>query len=450
MKLKLIILLLLALVILLLLYFFPLIPSGGKLSLQYNAEVDRNSGLIKISIKAENIEGSKVKFFAQQYEDWMNIGNLIAKDARGKELDVNQNSVTVIGDDFEHQVYNYEIDLSNAIQPITLFYSVKPGSYGRHGHRGYLSKEFGLVSAGQLFLLPETRQETEIRIQFNAPEDWNVVVPWQKKDSFYSPELLSASIEDSMNNTVIAFGNFTQKSRIINDFNVSVFSFFEWPEEHKQLISENAFKLFSYQSSLFGAKHENNFFAVFVPFAEDEGKVFGGLWSNGLGFEMPSSIERNWELYSHRIHHVFNAYEPFGMKEEGKSRWFTEATSSYYEIKSLSDLNFYDFNSHMKELYQQFKAEQPLFPNSILSEDYKKHYSELEFLHYRKAPIVAFLLDKEINLDEFIKFLYSKHGSNKNSFNVKKELEEFSGKSFDEFFAKYIEGTQEIKIKEFE
>ncbi|MEW6295400.1 MAG: hypothetical protein AB1467_03850 [Candidatus Diapherotrites archaeon] len=451
MKVKLTILLLLALIILLLLYsFLPSIPLKGKLSLQCNAAVGMESGLIEISIKAQNIEGHSIKFFAQQYSDWMNVGDLIVKDAIGKELDVNQNSVTVIGDDFEHQIYSYEIDLSSAVQPLTISYSVQPGTYGRHGHRGYLDKNFGLVSAGQLFLLPKTKQDAEIRISFNVPGDWQVITPWQKKEGFYAPELLSASIEDSMNNTVIAFGQFTQKSRIINDFNVTVFSFSRWPEEHKQLISENAFKLFSYQSSLFGAKHESSFFAVFAPFAEDGGKIFGALWSNGLGFEMPYSTERNWELYSHRIHHVFNSYEPFGMKEEGKSRWFTEATASYYEIKSLSSLGFYDFNAGMKELYQQFKAEQSLFSGSILSEDYNKHYSELEFLHYRKAPIVAFLLNKEINLDEFMKFLYKKYGGTGNSFNVKKELGEFSGKSFDEFFSKYVDGKEEIKIKEFE
>jgi len=65
----------------------------------------------------------------------------------------------------------------------------------------------------------------------------------------------------------------------------------------------------------------------------------------------------------------------------------------------------------------------------------------MEYLHYTKAPLVAYLIDEKIkkdtggkkDLDKFLKHIYDKYGMKRGAFNPKKELESFTGLDFGDF-----------------
>jgi predicted metalloprotease with PDZ domain len=209
-----------------------------------------------------------------------------------------------------------------------------------------------------------------------------------------------------------------------------------------------------YQLGLFGINQKWDYIVIFVPYASDKNRVFGGSWSFGQGFEMEIPTLRSWELLSHRFHHVFNSYYPFGMYMIKRSNgWFTEATASYYELKALASCGYYKLEDKLPRLkgdYDSLKSKH----DAPVSSEYKQRFQALEYLHYTKAPLVAYLMDKKIkedtkgkkDLDKFLKYIYSIHGAKRSAVNLKEELKQFTGIEFGDFFKKYVDGTESMEI----
>lgn len=227
-----------------------------------------------------------------------------------------------------------------------------------------------------MFPLDETNIN-KIAIEFKLPQSWEAVCPWKKDGDIFIIERdnyqYKFNMSDLLGEAVMGFGNFKMCQREINGFNIKIYTFSEWPDERINNICEQTFRLMKYQLELFGINQKWEYTVIFVPNATDEeSRVFGGSWSLGQGFEMEVSTLRRRELVSHRLHHTFNRYYPFGMHMVKKSDgWFAEATASYYEVKALASLGYYKLRDGMSRLKRDYDSLRPEY-DVPLSMDYKK------------------------------------------------------------------------------
>jgi predicted metalloprotease with PDZ domain len=425
----------------------------------YKVTIDNpKEGRINVIATFNKLPDSNLIISEQNFSEYLNLGGLKAKDEQGKILAIAITKGNATGPDrlYEQKVYKIS---SKGAKTVIVEYSVKPGTIGKHGHRGYLDEYFGLVPGSGVFLFPlDDTDINRIAVEFKLPEGWKVVCPWKSDKNIFVLEHSSyqynLNMADVLCEAIIGFGNFEMRSREINGFNIQIYAFSEWSDEHIHAICEQAFRLMEYQLELFGINQKWDYAVIFVPNAADKDRVFGGSWSLGQGFEMETPSLRSWELLSHRFHHVFNYYYPLGMYMIKKSSgWFLEATASYYEIKALASIGYYKLEnriSQLKDSYDSLKEK----CDAPLSTDYKQRFQTLEYLHYKKAPLVAYLMDEKIkkgtngekDLDKFLKYIYSEHGMKRSAVNLKEELEQFTGIDFNEFFKKYVDGIEPIEL----
>jgi len=415
-------------------------------------------GKIDVVATFNKVPDSNLIITEHDLSDYMNVAGLKAHNEEGQPLTINTASKVAesFGNLSEKRSYTIE---SKGAKAVTVEYYVKLGSLGKHGHMGYLDERFGLVSGHTIFLFPtEETTVNKITVDFKLPQGWEVVSPWEKDGDTFVIERnhhgYMFAMADLLGEAVIGFGSFKLRQKEINGFNIKIYAFSEWPDEHIDSICKQAFRCAQYQLDLFEINKKWDYTVIFVPNAADKDRVFGGSWSLGQGFEMEVSTTRGWELFSHRVHHVFNRDYPFGMDMTDKSsEWFLEATASYYEVKTLSSLGYYKLKDRIAKLksdYDSMKSEYDV----PLSVHHQKHSQSVEYLHYTKAPLVAYLMDEKIkkdthgekDLDKFLKYLYSEHGMHKSAINLKKELSQFTGIDFNEFFTKYVNGTKVIEL----
>lgn len=418
----------------------------------YKVVIDNPAdGLLNVIAIFNKLPDTDLAISERDAPEYLNLSGLKAEDEKKNQLAItttlrNKKKIYSIG--------------SKGLTRVSVEYSVHPGAVGRHGHIGYLDQRFGIICGKNIFLFPLDDQGIKkIAVEFSLPQGWQVVCPWEKEGDIFviDPERYRyrLNIPELLEESVMAFGSFKSRQRQVNGFNTKIYAFAEWPDERIDSICEQTFRLLKYQLDLFGAEQKWDYTVVYVPEANDrERRVFGGSWSLCLGFEMERPSLRRWELLSHRVHHIFNKYQPLAMQmKERSDKWFSEATASYYEAKALAALGYYKLKDRMSGLKRDYDFQRAEF-DTPLSTDYKKRGETVEYLHYKKAPLVAYLIDRKIkkdtqgrrDLDRFIRYLYSIYGTEKRVISLKEELNQFTGTDFSDFFAKYVDGTELIEF----
>ncbi|MCB4757671.1 MAG: hypothetical protein LHV69_11690 [Elusimicrobia bacterium] len=415
-------------------------------------------GRINVEAVFNKLPGSNLVIAEQEVFENLHLSGLNAKDEQGLFLPISYTVKKGLGFGRFSEKKVYTIESANA-KVVTVGYSVRPGAIGRHGHTGYLDERFGLVAGKSVFLFPPKESGiNKIAVEFKLPQGWEAVCPWKKDGDIFVIKRgnyrFRLNMSELLGEAVIGFGSFKVCQREVNGFNISVYTYAGWTDKQAGSICEQAFKLAKYQMDLFDVNEKWDYTVIFVPSAADKERVFGGCWALGQGFEMGVLTPRRWELFSHRVHHAFNKYSPFGMYMDKKSSgWFIEATASYYEIKSLASMGYYKQEDRLSRMLSAYEEKRPAY-DIPLSQDYKKLFETLEYLHYLKAPLVGYLIDEKIkkdtngtkDLDKFMKYIYFKHGMKKSAVRPKAELEEFTGSDFTAFFDKYVDGTELIEL----
>ena len=412
---------------------------------------DPARGLINVEVLFNEVPPGGLVLSELGSSGYLNLSGLKAKYGSGVPLEIRSYGEGKPG--FKKK----EHLIKNAAVGMKVEYAVRPGAVGRHGHIGYLDGRFGLIEGKNLFLFPrDAAGFNGITVEFKLPEGWEAVCPWKKTGGVFAIERdyygYGLDTRTVLDKAVIGFGNFRSCEKEIDGFKARIYAFSGWSPERSASICERAFKLTEYQVKLFGFNKRWDYTVIFVPEAADkERRVFGGSYSLGQGYEMEKLTSRRWELFSHRLHHVFNAYPPLGMSMD---TWFAEAGASYYEIKALSSLGYYKLEDRLFRLYGSYKSGRA-GNDAPLSSEPEPNSKKENFLHYTKAPLVAYLLDEKIkkntkgekDLDLFLRHIYSERAMRKGALNLREELEKFTGAGFGDFFEKYVDGAEKIKLK---
>jgi predicted metalloprotease with PDZ domain len=234
---------------------------------------------------------------------------------------------------------------------------------------------------------------------------------------------------------------------------------------------------------------------------EESSKIFGDLPYNdytfivnlrgGGGLEHLNSTALQWNrfgfaprarynaflnLVAHEFFHLWNVKRirpdvlgPFDYENENYTKllWVAEGATAYYEgvlmrrAGLISDKEFLDGKVSM---IQQLQARPGRFETSLEEASFDawiKYYRQDEnainnqISYYDKGEIVSMMLDLRIrkdsagvkSLDDVMRYLYdefSKKNRNYTPEDYQKVSEMMAGESLDDFFSKYVRGTEEI------
>lgn len=200
------------------------------------------------------------------------------------------------------------------------------------------------------------------------------------------------------------------------------------------------------------------------------------LQYNRFGFK-PETRYRNFlSLVAHEYFHLWNvkrirpdALGPFDYENENYTKllWVAEGGTAYYEsvlLRRAGLISDRDFLESKASTIQQLQNQPGRFETSLEEASFDawiKYYRQDEnavnnqISYYDKGDIVNMMLDVTIrsssggakSLDDVLRYLYNefyKKGRNYTPQDYQKAAEMAAGRPLDDFFTKYVRGTDEI------
>ena len=181
------------------------------------------------------------------------------------------------------------------------------------------------------------------------------------------------------------------------------------------------------------------------------------------------------KLVAHEYFHLWNVKRirpvelgPFNYDKENYTSllWVMEGFTSYYEKMILLRAGFYDKKTLLGKMFSSLNyvegsvgsRVQPVahasFDAWIKAYRPNENSRNTTMSYYSRGSVIAMMLDAKIIkkyngekcLDDFMQMIYAKYYEGKNrgfsESEFKQELADFIGESLDEFYSKYIDGTE--------
>lgn len=200
-----------------------------------------------------------------------------------------------------------------------------------------------------------------------------------------------------------------------------------------------------------------------------------------FGFREQEKYERFMQLVAHEFFHLWNikrirpkALEVFDYEQENytPSLWFSEGTTSYYDLLIPFRAGIYDVKSLLRNLSKEItrlqmtpgRKVQPASESSfdawikLYRPDANSANSQISY--YLKGEMVSFLLDLLIrtryhnqrSLDDVLRQLWQQFGQPEIGFTpeqLQEVIESVAGADLSDFFGRYIDGTEELPFDEY-
>ncbi len=326
------------------------------------------------------------------------------------------------------------------------------------------------------FYVPGHTTDSPARLKFELPAGWRVATGLKK-----SPEP----------NTYLArnFENLADCPTVMGDFDEFVTTALGKPihivvDPKGQVAPEAGEKLKEYVSrvieaegKIFGGLPYDEYWVLYVT-----GKLRGGgaleheNSTNVMMPSMPSDPRFVIGVTAHEHFHAWNVKRikpagliPYDYSKEQYTRelWFAEGFTSYYGDLSARRAGLTSVDDYLRGIASAIRRLQNTEARKWVSLSDSSFITWLNYGgqgggftnftvdYYGKGELVGLLLDLEIrcatsnrkNLDDVMRHLfdnYYKRGRGYTNEDVEKVASEISGRSFREFFAKYVSGTDEL------
>lgn len=337
------------------------------------------------------------------------------------------------------------------------------------------SRHAFLNLAEVLFYVPSRRAEqTEIRYS-DVPENWRVAeeLPAEKlAQTFVAPSY------DALVDAPAEIGTFRDFQfdaggahfRVVVDGK-------DWDQQN---LAETLRKIVSSETGMMRDVpfREYMFIFHFGPYTEAGG---GGMeHANCTAIAVPSG-EMAANVAAHEFFHLWNVkrirpqtLEPVDFTKEMWTRalWFAEGVTSTYAAYTMVRTGLWSHDQFYSDLAQQFttldarpahhwqSAEESSLDTWLDKYDYYDR-PDVSISYYNKGQILGVLLDLEIrdatdnrkSLDDVLRAMDDDYAHRNRFYNdsagVEQEAEKVSGRSFRDFFAKYVAGTDDIPYDDF-
>lgn len=250
-------------------------------------------------------------------------------------------------------------------------------------------------------------------------------------------------------------------------------------------IIEDTKKIIEVEANLYGGLPYNRY--LFLLHLSNSG--FGGLEHkdscsliyNRFGFRAKDKYNRFMQLVAHEFFHLWNvkrirpkALEKFDYNRENytTSLWFSEGTTSYYDILIPLRSAIYDVTTFFDNLGKEIskflttpgRKVQPVSESSfdawikLYRRDANSDNSQISY--YLKGELISLLLDLLIrsrhqnqrSLDDVMRQMWHNFGKEEIGFTpeqLKATIESVADTDLSDFFKRYIDGTDELPFNEY-
>ena len=200
-----------------------------------------------------------------------------------------------------------------------------------------------------------------------------------------------------------------------------------------------------------------------------------------FSFRKRDKYESFTQLVAHEFFHLWNvkrirpkALEKFDYDGENytTSLWFSEGTTSYYDLGIPMRAGIYDAKTYLHNLGKeitllQTKPGRKVQPASEASFDawiklYRRdaNSDNCQISYYLKGQLISFLLDLLIrswhgnqrSLDDVMRYMWENFGKEEIGFTpeqLQSCIESVAGMDLSDFFARYVDGTEELPFDEY-
>ena len=338
-----------------------------------------------------------------------------------------------------------------------------------------LNSKHAFVNFAEVLMYISDRRAEDIAVAFDdVPAGWRAAA---QLPAGSTPNSFSASSYDTLVDAPVEIGKFEEFGfdeggahfRVVVDAR-------EWRRDR---LEDSLRRITSYELKLMGAPfREYTFFFHVGPYLESGG---GGMEHANCTAIGATSVESAVTIAAHEFFHAWNVkrirpqtLEPVDFTKEQYTRalWFAEGVTSTYAAYTLerSDIwpkeRFYgDLASQISELDSRpARLWQSVEESSLDAwlekyDDY--HQPDRSISYYNKGQIVGEMLDLAIrdatdnhkSLDDVMRRMndeYAKKGKYyDDSDGIRAVAEEVAGTSFEDFFQRYVAGTDEIPYDKF-
>jgi predicted metalloprotease with PDZ domain len=250
-------------------------------------------------------------------------------------------------------------------------------------------------------------------------------------------------------------------------------------------IIEDTKKIIEVEADLYeGLPYEKYLFLLHLSnggFGGLEHKESCSLNYPRFAFRAKDKYNRFMQLVAHEFFHLWNvkrirpkALEVFDYEQENytTSLWFSEGTTSYYDILIPLRAKIYDIKTCLENLSKDItrfltipgRKIQPLSESSfdawikLYRRDANSDNSQISY--YLKGELVSLLLDLLIrsrhhnqrSLDDVMRLMWQQFGKDEVGFTpeqLHKAIESVAGIDLSDFFQRYIDGTEELPFDEY-
>lgn len=346
-----------------------------------------------------------------------------------------------------------------------------------------VNSEHAFICSSGVFMFVRGFENKKCRLKINLPKEWKKISTGLNKesDTEYSAENYDVFIDSPIeigNQNVLEFEvkgikhficltgtGFYDEEVLVNDFKAIVeeeVKFFEGdiPYEHFTFIVHIV------EKGGGGLEHLNSFVVQIGRWYLKEEKFYKKF----LG------------LVSHEFFHLWNVKRirpeglgPFNYDKENHSKclWVAEGFTSFFDNLILKRCGLLEADEYYEFLDREINAvmrtegrlhqslEESSFDTWIKYYRQDENYTNSQISYYTKGSVVALMLNIEIikstdcekSLDDVMRILFDDYKKdNSKGFSdkrIKEICEEVCRKNLDEFWKKYISGTDELPVNEY-
>ncbi len=362
----------------------------------------------------------------------------------------------------------------NAAPDVSIRYSIEwddPGPFNSQ-----LNEHHAFVNFAEVLMYVPTRRDEDTEVSFeNSPAGWHFIA---ELPAGHDANSFTATSYDKLVDAPVEAGNF-EEFEFDNEgahFRVVVDGK-DWNKGH---LEEGLKRITGSEVKLMGGPpfQEYTFFFHIGPYPEVGG---GGMEHSNCTAIGSGSVDSALQIAAHEFFHAWNvkrirpqSLEPVDYTKEQftGALWFAEGVTSTYASYTLertglwSKPEFYgDLGNQIEVLESRPAHLWQSVEESSLDTWFDKYDAygqpDRSISYYNKGQILGVMLDLAIreatdnhkSLDDVLRRLneeYTKQGKfYDDARGIRGVVEEVAGKSFGEFFARYVAGTEEIPYGDF-
>ena len=324
-------------------------------------------------------------------------------------------------------------------------------------------RESGVFYTARSLFVVNGEEREDITVEFSVPDQWRVTTPWQKQDTdaahFFVPD------HDVLATSMFFAGTHKEVSVRQGPFELLLALSGEDILAQEDVFVTMAGGVLDYYVELMGdvprlqSRDTAGTPVVIISQAEQtDGEAIGNNISILLepsGDQMSQHIARL--IFAHEFFHLWNgkSFAPSGEDSE----WFKEGFSNYYTLKALHQIGYLTDESYLELLadffYPRYNNDDAVGRESLTRGNLKHdHWG----LIYSGGMFVAIAQDLQIRsatgnksgLDDLMRHMFHEYGDKSYDVgDIERELSALNGASQEDFFRRYIHGSERIPVAQF-